>query len=84
MAIILDTEKEDFDRAAMIRFIDDNFELTTEKDPLPTSDKKTPAKGYITVKHRKSGVTRTYKTGPGTAWIVEFKNDLKAKIFPLN
>jgi hypothetical protein len=32
--------------------------------------------GTVTIKDRKSGVERTYKTGFGSSWVAQFANDL--------
>lgn len=87
MTIILNTEKEDFDRVlAQNGYKKNNFELITEEDPLPAKKGvRIPVTGYVTVKHRESGVTRSYKAEHmGISWVSYFKDDLKAEIFPFN
>ncbi len=82
MTITSPTEMEDFNRIlAGHGYTKDDFELTDQEDPGPASGETAPRTGHVTVKHRESGVERTYKAGYGTAWVVEFENDLKAKAF---
>lgn len=84
MTIISPTEMEDFNRIlAQHGCTKDDFELTGHEDPLPASGEVAPVTGHPTVKHRESGVERTYKAGHGTAWVVEFENDLNAKAFTI-
>ena len=82
MTIISPTEMEDFNRIlAQHAYTKDDFELTGQEDPHPAGGGVAPITGHVTVKHRESGVERTYKAGHGTAWVVEFENDLRAKAF---
>ena len=40
-----------------------------------------PIDGTVTVLHIKTGKSRSYKTGFGTAWTVDFADDLAANVF---
>lgn len=53
----------------------DEFELFETPDP-PLSKELDAVKGSVTIKSKLSGRARTYRTGHGTAWVVEFDGDL--------
>jgi len=38
-------------------------------------------RGTVTVTWRKTGITRIYGAGSGTAWVVAFMEDLRAGVF---
>ena len=83
MGIILDSEMEDFNRIlADHGYSNDSFELIPHEDPLPASGDIAPITGHVTVKHRESGIERTYKAGHLTTWVPDFTNDLTSNVFP--
>ena len=57
-----------------------DFALSSREDPLPVGE-VSPVSGSVTVKYEKTGAERTYMAGHGTAWVVEFENDLNAGQF---
>lgn len=87
MVSIFDTEIETFKRIlAEYGYTNDNFELTTRQVRYPARRAGGPTAvgpiaGYVTVKHRKTGIEYTYKVGHFDAWVVEFENHLKTKAF---
>ena len=82
MTIIFPKEMENFKRIlAEQGYTNDNFELTTQEDPLPANGEIGALTGHETVKNRESGIERTYQAGHRTAWVAEFGDDLKAGAF---
>jgi hypothetical protein len=58
----------------------DEFEVTATPQQL-TGPGISPYRGTITIRNRKSGSERTYATGHGSMWVVEFIRDLEAGVF---
>lgn len=72
------TEREDFLTVLKENGLAEaDFELSATTHPLP-SQGIAPVRGEVTVRHTRSGVTRHYESGHGTAWVMEFERDLKA------
>ena len=51
----------------------EDYELIEKPDPISEF-----IIGRVTVKNKKSGVTKTYRAGHGSAWVIAFEKDLEA------
>lgn len=76
-----DSEREDFVAVLTERgFAEEDFELSVVKHPLPAGS-IAPVRGEVTVLYKKTGVTRRYACGHGTAWVIEFERDVVADVY---
>jgi hypothetical protein len=57
-----------------------DFELSTESAPEKRNE-IFPLKGTITIKHKPTDKSKTYKAGHGSKWASEFDEDLKTGFF---
>jgi hypothetical protein len=75
------SELDDF-KAVLTKYghSEGDFELSSEEAPLPIGN-VSPVTGSVKVKHKMTGIERTYGAGHGTAWVVEFEKDLEAGRF---
>ncbi len=81
MSIIDPSELEDFNASLQkYGYTQDDFELSEIENPIKAGGIQ-PITGQVTIKNKISGVERTYKAGEQTAWVIEFDNDLRRKIF---
>jgi hypothetical protein len=80
-----ETESEDFYAVLKEQGFDpDDFEQVEQlEDPQPAwISGLVVRKACITVRQKKTGMSRRYRAGDdGTAWVVEFSQDLKAGVF---
>jgi hypothetical protein len=78
MASVSDSEREDFKTEILQngRNVSD-FELLEEAESFPDQGVG-PVTGSVTVRNRKTDRKQTYKTGDRTAWVVAFRDDLRA------
>lgn len=51
----------------------EDYELIEKPDPISEF-----IVGRVTVKNKKSGATKTYRAGHGSAWVIDFEKDLEA------
>jgi hypothetical protein len=83
--VIDETEMEDFARVVREEGLSpDDFEVTEEVgEPYPVGIEGLHCrKAKATVTRVKSGACRTYRAGyDGTAWVAEFREDLRSKAF---
>ncbi len=76
-----DSERNDFVAVLNDRGLAANdFELSVMEHPLPAGG-IAPVRGEVTVRNHRTGVTRRYACGHGTAWVVEFQRDVDAGIY---
>ena len=81
MTIIDRTEWEDLDHTlAKYKRNRDEFDFA-EIESRPLSAGIEPRLGTLTITLSDTGEAKTYKTGHGSAWVVEFDDDLKAGLF---
>jgi hypothetical protein len=83
IANIHKSEAEDFE-AELRRHkrSEDEFEIVATPQ-MPYSQQAgviSPYGGTITIKNKKSGAERTYPTGSGSSWVVDFSADLEARV----
>jgi hypothetical protein len=78
--MILEAEKEDFDRAISSKGLDpSDFELTCQREPIHGVEYA--IKGHVTVKRKSTGKHKIYKAGHGSAWTPNFAEDLNQGVF---
>jgi len=76
---ISDSERADFVAALNDRGLAaSDFVLSMVEHPLPVDGSIAPIRGEVTVRNKRTGVTRRYACGHGTAWVVEFQRDVDA------
>jgi hypothetical protein len=81
MTLLHKSEREDF--AAEITaagFVMTEFDLIEELDP-PSSPALYVATGHLVVTRSEFSRSRRYVAGHGSAWVVEFREDLLAGVF---
>ncbi len=71
------SEREDYEQAIRDRRLEPSDFEVTESSQLTAGEGVRPELGTVTVKRKSTGAKRQYKSGHGTAWAVEFTNDLK-------
>jgi len=86
-SVIDDTELVDFKNILREHeFLFEDFELNevdnTESGALKSTEVRIkPITGEAIVTRKSNGVTRQYKAGNNTAWVVDFQKELSAGIF---
>lgn len=79
--IISESEMEDF-RSLLNRFslLEDDFSIECT-DETVESDDIFHIRGSVKITAVKRNIYRIYPAGSGTAWVVQFSNDLENQIF---
>jgi hypothetical protein len=81
MSIITPSELEDFKASLQnYGYTEDDFALAEIEDPIEAG-KIQSITGQVKIKSNKSGIEKTYIAGDQTAWVIEFDNDLRKKVF---
>ena len=71
------TEQEDFNAILhQYGFNLPEFGLAAHRDKIETSGIYTIT-GTVTVRRETTNINKVYSAGHGTAWVIEFENDLK-------
>jgi hypothetical protein len=61
----------------------DEFDVSATPQRLDDESGAVSAtRGTVTIKLRKTGAERTYATGHGSTWVVQFADDLRVGLFP--
>jgi hypothetical protein len=82
--VIDKTEIEDFHNALRrAGYSSEDFELSEqEEEPRPAAPGGVfYMRGTATVTSKKTGISRTYAAGHGTAWVNTFEENLRARLF---
>jgi hypothetical protein len=59
----------------------EEFDLSAMPSELDSLPGISALRGSVMIQHRKTGVQKTYNTGHGTSWVVDFSDDLRAGFF---
>lgn len=78
MKLIGEDEIEDFESTIKSHGRNrEDYELIEKPDPIPELTIVSWT-GRVTVKNKKSGATKTYRAGHGSAWVIDFEKDIEA------